>query len=285
MAACGSMIQQAPTAEDCPDSVFIEDTVVVCEELAVLARPGQHRPAAPRYGVGLGAGDRIDGDDAASEGGCRVRGAATATGVAAAPTTAVIAAAPPPPPSALPGGSSRRGRPGRRCRWSPRRRRYRPGRPASAGTVLPPPPPVQNGGLQLTPLAPLAAAGLVDELMPALPPKPRCAFRPPAPPPPPPTTTKVVVPALMTFAPPPPPALARNHAVHQLCPRHLRGLAACCDRPPAACPSAAQVPVGRARGAGSVFRCAVSGPSSRIRFAPQSAPGCHRGSIIASELH
>ena len=49
LAACGWMIQQAPNAEDCPDSVFIEDTVVVCEELAVLARPGQHRPAAPRY--------------------------------------------------------------------------------------------------------------------------------------------------------------------------------------------------------------------------------------------
>ncbi len=27
-------------ADDCPDSVFIEDTVVVCEELAVLTRPG-----------------------------------------------------------------------------------------------------------------------------------------------------------------------------------------------------------------------------------------------------
>ena len=26
--------------EGCPDSVFIEDTVVVCEDVAVLARPG-----------------------------------------------------------------------------------------------------------------------------------------------------------------------------------------------------------------------------------------------------
>jgi len=34
------VIRQAPAAEDCPDSVFIEDTVVVCEDLAVLARPG-----------------------------------------------------------------------------------------------------------------------------------------------------------------------------------------------------------------------------------------------------
>jgi dimethylargininase len=40
VAACGWMIQNAPAAEDCPDSVFIEDTVVVCDDLAVLARSG-----------------------------------------------------------------------------------------------------------------------------------------------------------------------------------------------------------------------------------------------------
>ena len=40
LAACGWMIAQAPAAEDCPDSVLIENTVVVCEDLAVLARPG-----------------------------------------------------------------------------------------------------------------------------------------------------------------------------------------------------------------------------------------------------
>ena len=40
VAACGWMIRQAPAAEDCPDSVFIEDAVVVCGDLAVLARPG-----------------------------------------------------------------------------------------------------------------------------------------------------------------------------------------------------------------------------------------------------
>jgi dimethylargininase len=40
LAVSGWMIAQAPVAEDCPDSVFIEDTVVVCEDLAVLARPG-----------------------------------------------------------------------------------------------------------------------------------------------------------------------------------------------------------------------------------------------------
>jgi dimethylargininase len=46
------MIEQAPAAEDCPDSVFIEDTVVVCEDLAVLARPGAAaRPAAGGGGI------------------------------------------------------------------------------------------------------------------------------------------------------------------------------------------------------------------------------------------
>ena len=40
VAACGWTIAQVPAAEDCPDSVFVEDAVVVCEDLAVLARPG-----------------------------------------------------------------------------------------------------------------------------------------------------------------------------------------------------------------------------------------------------
>jgi dimethylargininase len=30
LAEAGWMIRQAPAAEDCPDSVFIEDTVVIC---------------------------------------------------------------------------------------------------------------------------------------------------------------------------------------------------------------------------------------------------------------
>ncbi len=51
LAACGWMIQDAPTAEDCPDSVFIEDTVVVCEDLAVLARPGAAARRAEVAGV------------------------------------------------------------------------------------------------------------------------------------------------------------------------------------------------------------------------------------------
>jgi dimethylargininase len=40
LAGSGWAVQPVPVAEDCPDSVFIEDAVVVCEDLAVLARPG-----------------------------------------------------------------------------------------------------------------------------------------------------------------------------------------------------------------------------------------------------
>ena len=40
LSVSGWAIRQAPAADDCPDSVFIEDTVVVCEDLAVLTRPG-----------------------------------------------------------------------------------------------------------------------------------------------------------------------------------------------------------------------------------------------------
>jgi dimethylargininase len=40
LADSGWGIQPVPVAEDCPDSVFIEDAVVICEDLAVLARPG-----------------------------------------------------------------------------------------------------------------------------------------------------------------------------------------------------------------------------------------------------
>jgi dimethylargininase len=40
LAVSGWGIQPVPVAEGCPDSVFIEDTVVICEDLAVLARPG-----------------------------------------------------------------------------------------------------------------------------------------------------------------------------------------------------------------------------------------------------
>jgi len=40
LAASGWAVRAAPAADDCPDSVFIEDTVVICEDLAVLTRPG-----------------------------------------------------------------------------------------------------------------------------------------------------------------------------------------------------------------------------------------------------
>ena len=40
LSSSGWVIEQAPAADDCPDSVFIEDTVVICEDLAVLTRPG-----------------------------------------------------------------------------------------------------------------------------------------------------------------------------------------------------------------------------------------------------
>jgi dimethylargininase len=44
LAAAGWEVREVPPAEDCPDSVFVEDAVVVCAGLAVLTRPG----AVPR---------------------------------------------------------------------------------------------------------------------------------------------------------------------------------------------------------------------------------------------
>jgi len=40
LAGSGWQVERVPVAEDCPDSVFVEDTVVVCDDLAVLTRPG-----------------------------------------------------------------------------------------------------------------------------------------------------------------------------------------------------------------------------------------------------
>ncbi len=40
IAGAGWTIREVPQADDLPDSAFVEDTVVVCGELAVLARPG-----------------------------------------------------------------------------------------------------------------------------------------------------------------------------------------------------------------------------------------------------
>jgi dimethylargininase len=51
LAASGWTIREAPAADDCPDSVFIEDTVVICEDLAVLTRPGAPARRAEVAGV------------------------------------------------------------------------------------------------------------------------------------------------------------------------------------------------------------------------------------------
>lgn len=51
LAQAGWKVEQAPAAEDCPDSVFIEDAVVVCEDLAVLTRPGAPARRAELAGV------------------------------------------------------------------------------------------------------------------------------------------------------------------------------------------------------------------------------------------
>jgi dimethylargininase len=56
LAACGWRIAPVPDVEDCPDSVFVEDTVVVCEDLAVLARPGAPARRAEVAGVAAMAG-------------------------------------------------------------------------------------------------------------------------------------------------------------------------------------------------------------------------------------
>ena len=40
VAGAGWQIREVAPADDLPDSAFVEDTVVVCRELAVLARPG-----------------------------------------------------------------------------------------------------------------------------------------------------------------------------------------------------------------------------------------------------
>jgi dimethylargininase len=46
LAAAAWTIREAPAADELPDSAFIEDTMVVCDGLAVLARPGavERRP-------------------------------------------------------------------------------------------------------------------------------------------------------------------------------------------------------------------------------------------------
>jgi dimethylargininase len=51
LVASGWVIRQAPAADQCPDSVFIEDAVVICEDLAVLTRPGAPARRAEVAGV------------------------------------------------------------------------------------------------------------------------------------------------------------------------------------------------------------------------------------------
>ncbi len=40
MASCGWDLVEVPPADDCPDAVFVEDTVVIYKNLAVITRPG-----------------------------------------------------------------------------------------------------------------------------------------------------------------------------------------------------------------------------------------------------
>ena len=40
LAALGCTVQRLPPAPDLPDSVFVEDTAIVCDEVAIIARPG-----------------------------------------------------------------------------------------------------------------------------------------------------------------------------------------------------------------------------------------------------
>lgn len=49
LAGRGWTVRHVAPADACPDSVFVEDTVVVCDDLAVLTRPGapQRRPEVP----------------------------------------------------------------------------------------------------------------------------------------------------------------------------------------------------------------------------------------------
>lgn len=51
LAGAGWAVREAPPADDLPDSAFIEDTVVVCGDLAVLARPGAPERLAEVAGV------------------------------------------------------------------------------------------------------------------------------------------------------------------------------------------------------------------------------------------
>ena len=51
LTASGWKVEPVPVAEACPDSVFVEDTVVACADLAVLTRPGAPQRRAEVDGV------------------------------------------------------------------------------------------------------------------------------------------------------------------------------------------------------------------------------------------
>ena len=57
LAGAGWTIREAPAADELPDSAFIEDTLVVCGDVAVLARPG----AAARRPEVVGAEQAVRG--------------------------------------------------------------------------------------------------------------------------------------------------------------------------------------------------------------------------------
>jgi dimethylargininase len=51
LAAAGWRIRPVTPADDQPDAVFVEDTVVVCDDLALLARPGARQRRAEVHGA------------------------------------------------------------------------------------------------------------------------------------------------------------------------------------------------------------------------------------------
>lgn len=57
LAELGLTVQRLPAAPDLPDSVFVEDTAVVLDQIAVLARPGaaSRRPELPSVAAALAA--------------------------------------------------------------------------------------------------------------------------------------------------------------------------------------------------------------------------------------
>lgn len=57
LAESGWDVREVVPADECPDSVFIEDTVVVCDNLAVITRPGAEQRRAETPGVEVAVRD------------------------------------------------------------------------------------------------------------------------------------------------------------------------------------------------------------------------------------